>query len=123
MLVLAAVAASVSVISLVDQGSHSVSDTLYGSLVYLIGIWAVIWSLTKPGGYARVLIIGNWVQAIFRETMNYRHVWLLLAFLIVLDQRRTMEEEAGEAALDLPPEAGTGLDRPPGSSPSPAAAH
>lgn len=41
MLVLAAVAASVSVISLVDQGSHSVSDTLYGSVVYLIGIWAV----------------------------------------------------------------------------------
>ena len=41
MLVLAAVAASVSVISLVDQGSHSMSDTLYGSVVYLIGIWAV----------------------------------------------------------------------------------
>jgi hypothetical protein len=40
-LVLAAVAASVGIISVVDQGSHSVSDTLIGSAIYLIGIWAV----------------------------------------------------------------------------------
>ena len=38
-LFLAAVAASVGVVSVVDQGSHSVSDTLAGSLVYLVLIW------------------------------------------------------------------------------------
>lgn len=40
-LVLAAVAASVSVVSIVDQGSHSVSDTLYGSVIYVALIWAM----------------------------------------------------------------------------------
>ena len=38
---MAAVAASVSVVSVVDQGSHSVSDTLYGSVLYLVVIWAM----------------------------------------------------------------------------------
>ena len=38
-LLLAAIAASVGVISVVDQGSHSVSDTLAGSLGYLAVIW------------------------------------------------------------------------------------
>jgi hypothetical protein len=40
-LVLAAVAASVGVITTVDQGSHSVSDTLYGSAIFLVLIWAM----------------------------------------------------------------------------------
>jgi hypothetical protein len=40
-LVLAAVAASINVVAVVDQGSHSVSDTLYGSVVYLVVIWAM----------------------------------------------------------------------------------
>jgi hypothetical protein len=40
-LVLAAVAATVSVISVVDQASHSVIDTLYGSVVWVVLIWAV----------------------------------------------------------------------------------
>lgn len=39
MVILAAFAASVGVVSVVDQGSHSVSDTLFGSLVYLVLIW------------------------------------------------------------------------------------
>lgn len=38
-LVLAAVAASVGVVSVVDQGSQSVSDMLAGSLGYLALIW------------------------------------------------------------------------------------
>ena len=40
MLVLAAGAASVSIVSAVDQGSQSVSETLSGSIVYLVVIWA-----------------------------------------------------------------------------------
>ena len=40
-LVLAAVAATVSVISVADQGSQSVSDTLYGSVVFVVLIWAM----------------------------------------------------------------------------------
>ena len=40
-LVLAAVAASVSVVSVVDKSSHSLSDTLFGSAIFLVVIWAV----------------------------------------------------------------------------------
>lgn len=40
-LVLAAVAASVNVLVVVDQGSHSVSDTVSGSALYLAVIWLV----------------------------------------------------------------------------------
>jgi hypothetical protein len=40
-LVLSAIAASVGVIATVDQGSHSVSDTLYGSAIFLVLIWAM----------------------------------------------------------------------------------
>ena len=38
-LVGSAVAASIAVITTVDRGSHSVSDTLYGSVVYVTFIW------------------------------------------------------------------------------------
>jgi glycerol uptake facilitator-like aquaporin len=40
-LVGSAVAATVAVIAYVDQGSHSVSDTLYGSAIYVMLIWVV----------------------------------------------------------------------------------
>ena len=39
--VLAAVAASINVVALADRGSHSVSDTFYGSALYLAAIWLV----------------------------------------------------------------------------------
>ena len=38
-LVGSAIGATVAVIAFVDQGSHSVSDTLYGSAVYVELIW------------------------------------------------------------------------------------
>lgn len=38
-LVGSAVAATIAVIAFVDQGSHSVSDTLYGSAIYVMLIW------------------------------------------------------------------------------------
>ncbi len=71
-------------------------------LIGFIGMWAAIWSVTRKGGLARILIVGNWVQGLFRETINYRHLWLLLALLIVLDDRREREEIA--AASDDPPD-------------------
>jgi hypothetical protein len=40
-LVLAALAASVSIVSVVDQSSRSVSDTLFGSAAFLAVIWAM----------------------------------------------------------------------------------
>ncbi len=38
-LVGSAIAATIAVIAFVDQGSHSVSDTLYGSAIYVMLIW------------------------------------------------------------------------------------
>jgi hypothetical protein len=54
-------------------------------LVGFIGLWATLFLVAKRGGLARVLIVGMLVQGIFRETMHYRHMWLLLALGFALD--------------------------------------
>jgi hypothetical protein len=76
-------------------------------LVGYIGLWVVLWRLAKKGGFARLMIIAILVAGIFRETMHYRHMWLLLALAYVFDQRRTdaelaaaEEDASGEPVLD-----------------------
>ena len=38
-LVIAAMGATVLIVAYVDRGSHSVSDTLYASVVPVLGVW------------------------------------------------------------------------------------
>lgn len=57
-------------------------------LIGLLGFWAIIWRMTQPGGVAHLIIVGIATGGLFRETMHYRHLWLLLALAIVLDRRR-----------------------------------
>ncbi len=44
------------------------------------------------------MIVSLVVASLFRQTMHYRHVWLLLALALVLDNRRS-----DELALEPPP--------------------
>jgi hypothetical protein len=67
-------------------------------LIGFLGLWAVLWQSAPRGGVARVLIVGALVQGVFRETMHYRHLWLLLAVAMVLDARRLERAEADEEA-------------------------
>jgi hypothetical protein len=70
-----------------------------------IGLWVVLWRLAKKGGFARLIIVSILVAGIFRETMHYRHVWLLLALAYVFDQRRSDDHRAAElAAAEQPPD-------------------
>lgn len=67
-------------------------------IIGFVGLWIAIWRSTKPGGIAHVLIVGALVQGLFRETMHYRHLWLLIAVAAVFDQRAT-ERDTDEVAL------------------------
>lgn len=71
-------------------------------LVGFIGLWVVIARQSKPRGLARLLIVAVLVAGIFRETMHYRHVWLLLALAFVLDARRQPALDDRAAAEQQP---------------------
>lgn len=54
-------------------------------LVAFLGISTVIWRTLPSGGSARVLMIGFAVTSLSREIVNFRHVWLALVLLALLD--------------------------------------
>jgi O-antigen ligase len=74
-------------------------------LIGFVGLWVTLILVAKRGGFARVLIAGMLVQGLFRETMHYRHMWLLLALAFALDYARPPDEpdgpDPGEAVTDL----------------------
>jgi O-antigen ligase len=74
-------------------------------LVGFIGLWVTIWRLARKGGLARVLIAGILVQGLFRETMHYRHMWLLLALAFAIDYARANappNDDEAEPAVEPP---------------------
>ena len=79
-----------------DLLSYLVERGVVG-VVGFIGFWATMWRLARRRGLARLMLITILVAGVFRETMHYRHVWLLLAVAYVLDSRRP---DAGEVASD-----------------------
>ena len=68
-------------------------------LVGLVGLWGTIWFASRPGGLARILIAMIVVAGLFRETIHFRHLWLLLALAFVLDYRQEDEPDVGPPAL------------------------
>jgi hypothetical protein len=58
-------------------------------VIGLVGLWITIWRRTAPGGLAHLMIVGILVAGLFRETMHYRHLWLLLALSVALDRLGT----------------------------------
>jgi hypothetical protein len=67
-------------------------------LIGLLGLWVVLWKAAPRRGLARIMMVGILVGGLFRETMHYRHVWLLLAVAFALDIRR----RAGPSELPEP---------------------
>jgi hypothetical protein len=64
-------------------------------LVGFIGLWVVLFRLAPKGGLGRVLIAAMVVAGFFRETMHYRHMWLLLALAFAMDYaKRDRDDEA-----------------------------
>lgn len=72
-------------------------------LLGLVGLWGTIWFASRPGGMARILIAMIITAGLFRETIHFRHLWLLLALAFVLDYRQTEEPEEPEEVEEGPP--------------------
>ena len=79
-----------------DALGYLVERGILGVIGY-IGLWVTIWRSTRPGGIAHVLIVGVLVQGLFRETMHYRHLWLLVGLAAVFDQRSAERDAVHEA--------------------------
>ena len=56
-------------------------------LVGWIGMWVSFWSAAPKRGLARLMILGFLMQTVFRETIHYRHLWIVLALAMVIDHR------------------------------------
>jgi hypothetical protein len=57
------------------------------AFVGLALLWVVLWRFMRPGGIARAMFCGYLVNSLFRETLHYRHWWLLLPLAMVIDER------------------------------------
>jgi hypothetical protein len=71
----------------------------------LILLYLTIWKLGHRGGLTRALMLGIALQSAVRETLHYRHLWLLLAFAVVLDEIQRPVADENEMALAM------GIDR------------
>lgn len=71
-------------------------------LIGFVGLWTTLILMARKRGIARVLIVGLLVSGFFRETMHYRHLWLLLALAFAIDHLRNQAdaEAAAEAEAD-----------------------
>lgn len=57
-------------------------------LLGLVGVLVTLWKRAPPGGAARVLLVGVMIGGLFRETLHFRHLWLLLALAFAWDAHR-----------------------------------
>jgi hypothetical protein len=67
-----------------------------------VALWLTLWTRAERKGVARLLMVALLVAGLFRETMHYRHGWLLLAVAFALDYWRRREREdavVGDAAV------------------------
>ncbi|MBY5161756.1 O-antigen ligase family protein [Salsipaludibacter albus] len=58
-------------------------------LVGMVALYGALWRYGRRGGLTRAFVIGCALQSLVRETWHYRHLWLLLALAVVLDERVT----------------------------------
>jgi hypothetical protein len=73
------------------------------AFVGLVLLWVVLWRFTRRGGIARAMLCGYVVNSLARETLHYRHFWILLPLAMVIDEkgldvpppRRTLRERIG----------------------------
>jgi O-antigen ligase len=70
-------------------------------VVGYVALWLTLWTAAERKGVARLLIVALLVAGLFRETMHYRHGWLLLAAAFAIDywRRRDREDALGDATV------------------------
>ncbi len=60
-------------------------------LAGLLLLGLALWRHAPPGGMARAALLAFAVANLFRETLHYRHMWLVLALLLVIDHGRRLD--------------------------------
>lgn len=65
-------------------------------LAGLLALFAAIWRVGGPGSLTRALVIAYGLQGLVRETTHYRHLWLMLAFAVVLDTYQARKEASAD---------------------------
>lgn len=58
----------------------------------LLWVFAAIWRLGTRAGLTRALVIAYGLQGLVRETSHYRHLWLMLAFVLVVDRYASVRD-------------------------------
>lgn len=72
-----------------DALGYLVERGIIGVIGYL-GLWFSLWRLAEKRGVARALMLSLLVAGLFRETMHYRHAWLLLSLAFAIDYQRRL---------------------------------
>jgi hypothetical protein len=81
-----------------DALGYLVERGVIGLIGYL-GLWFALWTFAERKGLARALIISLLVAGLFRETMHYRHGWLLLSVAFAVDFQRTLARRRASQAI------------------------
>jgi O-antigen ligase len=84
-----------------DALGYLVERGFIGIIGY-VGLWVVLWRGAEKRGFARALIIALLVAGMFRETMHYRHTWLLLAVAFAIDYQYRRSRGSTEAPASEP---------------------
>lgn len=66
-------------------------------LAGLVALAVALWRLAPRGGGSRALLLGFGVSSLVRETSHYRHLWLVLALVLVADAHRRSRRERADA--------------------------
>jgi O-antigen ligase len=67
-------------------------------LIGYVALWLTLWTFAERKGVARMLMVSLLVAGLFRETMHYRHAWLLLAAAFAIDYWRRRDRGDVDAA-------------------------
>ena len=89
-----------------DYVAYLVERGILG-LAALIGLGWSLWRLTPTGSRSRVILVGFAAASLSRETLNYRHLWVVLAVMVVWDWRdanRAHRSRGGNGHADGQPD-------------------
>lgn len=75
-------------------------------LAGLVLLFLVLWRFTPRHGSARILLVALALGSLTRETLNYRHLWILLALALIFDES-VLERDEAQDSDEVP----AGLDK------------
>lgn len=84
-----------------EMHNDGLSFLLENGLIGFVGIVGIIWNIGRSapqGGLTRILLTGLILTSLSRQTWNFRHAWVALAIVIVLDQTQRIGQKLGSSS-------------------------